>query len=112
MFRQGQLAVHGLAILLGRNEAGISNRGKNFLHHAVRYNAPLLSSNASNAVRKGPVVAGVQVRVDERAGDAVEGGGVARILEVLGERPLPRLPGRKFNSMFRNLRNAEEAVMG
>ena len=36
MFRQGQLAVHGLAILLGRNEAGISNRGKIFLHHAVR----------------------------------------------------------------------------
>ena len=35
MFRQGQLAVHGLAILLGRNEAGISNRGKFFLHHAV-----------------------------------------------------------------------------
>ena len=35
MFRQGQLAVHGLAILLGRNEAGISNRGKTFLHHAV-----------------------------------------------------------------------------
>ena len=30
MFRQGQLAVHGLAILLGRNEAGISNRGKIF----------------------------------------------------------------------------------
>ena len=27
--------VHGLAILLGRNEAGISNRGKKFLHHAV-----------------------------------------------------------------------------
>ena len=26
----GQLAVHGLAILLGRNEAGISNRGKFF----------------------------------------------------------------------------------
>ena len=37
MFRQGQLAVHGLAILLGRNEAGISNRGKIFLHHAVLY---------------------------------------------------------------------------
>ena len=36
MFRQGQLAVHGLAILLGRNEAGISNRGNIFLHHAVR----------------------------------------------------------------------------
>jgi len=36
MFRQGQLAVHGLAILLGRNEAGISNRGKFFLHHAVQ----------------------------------------------------------------------------
>ena len=35
MFRQGQLAVHGLAILLGRNEAGISNRGKKFLHHTV-----------------------------------------------------------------------------
>jgi len=35
MFRQGQLAVQGLAILLGRNEAGISNRGKLFLHHAV-----------------------------------------------------------------------------
>ena len=35
MFRQGQLAVHGLAILLGRNEAGISNWGKIFLHHAV-----------------------------------------------------------------------------
>ena len=29
------MAVHGLAILLGRNEAGISNRGKFFLHHAV-----------------------------------------------------------------------------
>ena len=35
MLRQGQLAVHGLAILLGRNEAGISNRGKTFLLHAV-----------------------------------------------------------------------------
>ena len=35
MFGQGQLAMHGLAILLGRNEAGISNRGKKFLHHAV-----------------------------------------------------------------------------
>ena len=35
MFRQGQLAVHGLVILLGRNEAGISNMGKFFLHHAV-----------------------------------------------------------------------------
>ena len=35
MFRQGQLAVHGLAILLGRNEAGISNREKFFLPHAV-----------------------------------------------------------------------------
>ena len=35
MFRKGQLAVHGLAILLVRNEAGISNRGKTFLHHAV-----------------------------------------------------------------------------
>ena len=29
------MAVHGLAILLGRNEAGISNKGKFFLHHAV-----------------------------------------------------------------------------
>ena len=29
------MAVHGLAILLGRNEAGISNRRKLFLHHAV-----------------------------------------------------------------------------
>ena len=29
------MAVHGLAILPGRNEAGISNRGKTFLHHAV-----------------------------------------------------------------------------
>ena len=35
MFRQGQLAVHGLAILLGKNKAGISKRGKFFLHHAV-----------------------------------------------------------------------------
>ena len=35
MFRQGQLAVHGLAILLGRNEAGISNRGKIFLLEPV-----------------------------------------------------------------------------
>ena len=40
MFRQGQLAVHGLAILLGRNEAGISNRGKFFLHHAVFQRVP------------------------------------------------------------------------
>ena len=37
MFRQGQLAVHGLAILLGRNEAGISNRGQFFLHLSVRF---------------------------------------------------------------------------
>ena len=36
MFRQGQLAVQGLGILLGRNKAGISNRGKIFLHHAVQ----------------------------------------------------------------------------
>ena len=36
MFRQGQLAVHGLAISLGRNEVGTSNRGKKILHHAVR----------------------------------------------------------------------------
>ena len=43
MFRQGQLAVHGLAILLGRNEAGISNRGKTFLHHAVYGDCPTLS---------------------------------------------------------------------
>ena len=35
IFDQGQLAVHGLPILLGRNEAGISNRGKIFLHYAV-----------------------------------------------------------------------------
>ena len=42
MFRQGQLAVHGLAILLGRNEAGISNRGKFFLHHAVQQGLFLL----------------------------------------------------------------------
>ena len=35
MFRPGQLAVHGLANLLGRIEAGISNRKKFFLHHAV-----------------------------------------------------------------------------
>ena len=51
MFRQGQLAVHGLAILLGRNEAGISNRGKFFLHHAVLRNGRdtlhLESSNPS-----------------------------------------------------------------
>ena len=30
------MAVHGLAILLGRNEAGISNRGKKNFHHAVQ----------------------------------------------------------------------------
>ena len=35
MFRQGQLAVQGLAILLGRIEAGISNKGKFFLHEPV-----------------------------------------------------------------------------
>ena len=40
----GQLAVHGLAILLGRNEAGISNRGKKILHHAVMTLAALNSS--------------------------------------------------------------------
>ena len=40
MFHQGRLAVHGLAILLGRNEAGISNRGKLFLHHAVDLLSP------------------------------------------------------------------------
>ena len=42
MFRQGQLAVHGLAILLGRNEAGISNKGKTFLHHAVHVHEEIL----------------------------------------------------------------------
>ena len=47
MFRQGQLAVHGLAILLGRNEAGISNRGKFFcttLYIAV----PLISNRGES----------------------------------------------------------------
>ena len=39
MFREGQLAVHGLAILLGRNEAVISNRGNFFLHRAVQGSA-------------------------------------------------------------------------
>ena len=39
--------------------------------------------NTLYAVWKWPVVAGVQVGVDERAGDAVEGGGVGWILEVL-----------------------------
>ena len=38
------------------------------------------SMYALNAVREGPVVAGVQVGVDERAGDAVKGGSVVRIL--------------------------------
>ena len=36
MFRQGQLAVHGLAILFGRNEAGISKRGENFFAQACK----------------------------------------------------------------------------
>ena len=35
MFRQGQLAVHGLAILLGRIEAGIFKQGEIILHRAV-----------------------------------------------------------------------------
>ena len=39
MFRQGRLAVHGLAILLGRIEAGMSN-GEIFLHHAVVRRGP------------------------------------------------------------------------
>ena len=48
MFRQGQLAVHRLAILLGRIEAGISNRGKKFLHHAV-YRVQLHRDNSVRA---------------------------------------------------------------
>ena len=35
MFRQGKLVVHVLTIFLGRIEAGISKKGKKFLHHAV-----------------------------------------------------------------------------
>ena len=35
MFRQGQLAVHRLAILPGRIEAGVSNRGTIFLRELV-----------------------------------------------------------------------------
>ena len=49
MFCWGQLAVHVLAILLGRNEVGISNRGKNFLHHAV-YQLGLLPTIQSNLI--------------------------------------------------------------
>ena len=36
--------------------------------------------NALDTVREGPVVGGVEVGVDERAGDAVKGGSVVRIL--------------------------------
>ena len=42
-------------------------------------------------LREGPVVGGVAVRVDERAGDAVEGGAVVRLLQVRRQRPRPRL---------------------
>ena len=55
MFRQGQLAVHGLAILLGRIEAGISNRGKIFLHHAV-----LLRKGTANDFTSSPFKYGLQ----------------------------------------------------
>ena len=52
MFCQGQLAVHGLAILLGRNEAGISNRGKNFLHDAVLLPDTLHHTQESRGTRR------------------------------------------------------------
>ena len=55
MFRQGQLAVQGLAILLGRNEAGISNRGKFFLHHAVQGRAKLMELSLVTQVPSGPI---------------------------------------------------------
>ena len=63
--------------------------------------------NASNTYviryfREGPIVAGVQVSVDECASDAVKGGGVVWILEVLGQRPLPRLTGGQFNSITKD----------
>ena len=48
MFRQGELAVHGLAISIGRNEAGISNRGKNFLHHAVKHIGLIFGARSMN----------------------------------------------------------------
>ena len=44
MFRQGQLAVHGLAILLGRNEAGISKLGKIFCTTLYRTSSEQTSS--------------------------------------------------------------------
>ena len=65
MFRQGQLAVHGLAILLGRNEAGISNRGKKFLHHAVQ-SSKRLKPDCVNA-------AGVSVMVNPLTFDRMRG---------------------------------------
>ena len=65
MFRQGQLAVHGLAILLGRNEAGISNRGKIFLPHCIFSSSQLLVVAAQPAG-----VAGVLDEVDHLAAAA------------------------------------------
>ena len=52
MFHQGQLAVHGLAILLGRNEAGISIRGEKFLHHAVLETPHPLASHLTYTAAK------------------------------------------------------------
>ena len=72
MFHQGQLAVHGLAILLGRNEAGISNRGKVFLHHAVFF---VGNSNFASRVTRSPRIPEEE---DDAVGAAVEG--VRRLL--------------------------------
>ena len=72
--------------------------------------------NASNTYviryfREGPIVAGVQVSVDECASDAVKGGGVVGILEVLGERSLPRLTGGwQFNSIKKYLQAVKQFV--
>ena len=55
MFRQGQLAVHVLAILIGRNEAGISNRGEILLHHAVLCLLTQAAFLGSGAIHYAPV---------------------------------------------------------
>ena len=71
MFRQGQLAVHGLASLLGRNEAGISNRGKFILHHAVspRFSSKLYSMHYPKIGKllpgRAPTSKGVRLRQEQ-----------------------------------------------
>ena len=97
MFRQGQLAMHGLAILLGRNEAGISNRGKFFLHHAVYICVYDIVAPFTDLDPDHHVEVSLRVLLDDVA-DVV---GLARLLELAPRHKVLDLPDRPDRVLVR-----------